>query len=153
MNKHVITILALITFLTSCAPDSKKDNGNSLNLKCTWQLITSTTVTNGKSVITDYTKGQKMIKIINDTHFAFLKHNTNKDSTLNFDAGGGAYTLNGNNYTEHLDFYNDRNWEGKSFKFKIFFKNDTLIQSGLERVEKEGIDRVIIEKYIKLKKP
>ena len=30
-------------------------------------------------------------------------------------------------------------------------KNDTLIQQGLEKVEKEGIDRTIIEKYLKVK--
>lgn len=92
-----------------------------------------------------------MIKIINGTHFAFLKHSTQKDSALNFDAGGGRYTLIGNNYTEHLDFYNDRNWEDKAFNFTVTVKNDTLIQRGVEKVEKAGIDRIIIEKYVKVR--
>ena len=105
------------------------------------------------AVVTDYTKGQKFLKIINDTHFAFIKHNLNtaKDSSNHFDAGGGSYTLKGNKYTEHLDFYNDKNWEGKTFDFTVSLKNDTLTQTGLEKVEKEGINRTIIEKYIRLK--
>ena len=109
-------------------------------------------ITKGVSQVTDYTKGLKMIKIINGSHFAFLIHavNTKKDSSNNFDAGGGAYTLNGDNYTEHLDFYKDKNWEGKSFAFKITFKGDTLIQTGQEKVDKEKINRTIIEKYLRI---
>ena len=119
----------------------------------TWQLLTHTEITKGVSVVTDYTGDNKMIKIINATHFAFLNHtiNTKKDSSNNFDAGGGVYTLAGDKYTEHLDFYKDKNWEGKSFDFTITFSGDTLIQKGLEKVDKENINRIIIEKYLKIK--
>jgi len=121
-------------------------------LNGTWQLISATTITKGVSSITDYTKGQQMIKIINDSHFAFMQHDLNapKDSSNNFDAGGGSYTLTGDQYTEHLDYYKDRNWEGKPFTFTVTVQNDTLIQKGIEKVDKEGIDRIIIEKYVRL---
>ena len=152
MNNSTIVTLIIILFSSCSGTDSRKTNSDAINLIGTWQLVTGTTITKGVSAITDYTKGQKMIKILNGTHFAFLKHNTNKDSLINFDAGGGTYTLNGNDYAEHLDFYNDRNWEGKAFKFKVTLKNDTLIQTGIERVEKENINRVIIEKYVKITK-
>src|SRR6202000_2941895 len=104
--------------------------------------ISGTTITKGMSQVTDYTKGQSFIKIVGDSHFAFLKHDLNppKDSSNHFDAGGGSYTLEGNKYTEHLDYYVDRNWEGKTFDFTVSISNDTLIQRGLEKVEKEGID-------------
>jgi hypothetical protein len=119
----------------------------------TWQLLTHTEITKGNSVVTDYTKDMKMIKIINDTHFAFLNHtlNTKKDSSNNFDGGGGAYTIKGDKYTEHLDYYKDKNWEGKSFDFTISVRGDTLIQTGLEKVDKENINRTIIEKYLRIK--
>ena len=93
-----------------------------------------------------------MIKIINNSHFAFMQHdlNTPKDSSNNFDAGGGRYTLTGDQYTEHLDYYKDRNWEGKTFSFTVSIQNDTLTQKGIEKVDKEGIDRIIIEKYVRL---
>jgi hypothetical protein len=120
----------------------------------TWRLVSATTITRGVSSVTDYTKETSMIKIINGTHFAFLKHDLNspKDSTNHFDAGGGSYTLSGDQYTEHLDYYSDRNWEGKTFQFTVSISNDTLVQRGMEKVEKEGIDREIIERYVRTTK-
>lgn len=124
-----------------------------IRLNGTWQLVSATTISKGKSAVTDYRKNQRMIKIINDTHFAFLNHSihTQKDSSNHFDAGGGTYMLKGNQYTEHLEYYGDKNWEGKTFHFTVTLKNDTLIQKGVEKLEEENIDRVIIERYIRLK--
>jgi len=124
-----------------------------LRVAGTWQLISGTTITRGVRAFTDYTKGKKMIKIMNDTHFAFLSHDVNvqKDSTNHFDAGGGSYTLVGDKYTERLDYYADKNWENKTFDFTVTIKNDTLIQQGLEKVEAENINRIIIEKYVRVK--
>jgi len=153
MKLKLISLSFVITFLLSCDIKSKNDVSSSIHLNGTWQLITGTTITKGVSAVTDYKKGQKFLKIINDTHFAFLRHdlNTKKDSSNHFDAGGGSYTLVGDQYTEHLDFYTDKNWEGKTFKFTVTIKNDTLIQKGMEKVEKEGIEREIIERYIRVK--
>jgi hypothetical protein len=149
MKLKLITLLIAMAFFSSC----KTETEQSLTLNGTWQLVSGTTITKGVSAFTDYTKNQRMIKIINDTHFAFLKHDLHvaKDSANHFDAGGGAYTLAGDKYTEHLDYYSDKNWENKPFTFTVSIKGDTLVQQGVEKVEKEGIDRVIIEKYIKLK--
>ena len=151
--KYTITILAAISLLSSCNPKPKDDPSTALRLNGTWQLVSGTTITKGVPTVTDYTKDQKMIKIINDSHFAFLRHDTNppKDSTNHFDAGGGSYTLVGDQYTEHLDFYSSRNWEGGTFKFTVSIQNDTLVQRGLEKVEKENVDREIIEKYVRVK--
>jgi hypothetical protein len=150
--KTKILALLIVTALLFCFAfiNSKK---STIRLNGTWQLVSGTTITKGVSVVTDYSKNQRMIKIINDSHFAFLKHDleTKKDSSNHFDAGGGSYTLSGNKYTEHLDYYVDKNWEGKTFDFTVTIKNDTLIQKGLEKVESEGIDRIIIEKYLKVK--
>jgi hypothetical protein len=139
--------------ILSCHVEVKKDFNLPSPLNGTWQLISGTTITRGISSVTDYTKDQQMIKIINDGHFAFLKHdlNTPKDSTNNFEAGGGSYTLAGDVYTEHLDYFKDRNWEHKTFTFTVTIQNDTLTQKGTEKVEKEDIDREIIEKYVRLK--
>ena len=91
----------------------------------------------------------------NDTHFAFLKHDLNKGkdtATASFGSGGGSYTLTDSSYTEHLEYCNDRQWEGNDFTFTITIKNDTLIQSGIEKVEGAGINRLNIEKYVRMKK-
>jgi hypothetical protein len=147
----LLLLLPALYVLSSCNSTANNDQKSTIDITGTWQLISDTIITKGVRAVTDYTKNQRMIKIINGTHFAFLKHNTQKDSALKFDAGGGLYTLVGDKYTERLDFYNDKNWEHKSFNFTVSVKNDTLLQKGLEKVEKEGIDRVIIEKYIKVK--
>jgi len=141
--------LAAFCLFSSCEYKPQPDSP----LIGTWQLLTHTEITKGVSQVTDYTKDQKMIKIINGSHFAFLNHtlNTKKDSSNNFDGGGGAYTLNGDKYTEHLDYYKDKNWEGKSFDFTIKMKGDTLVQTGQEKVDKENINRTIIEKYVRMK--
>ncbi len=94
-----------------------------------------------------------MIKIINDTHFAFFNHDLHhgKDSTAVFSAGGGTYELKYNAYTEHLQYFNDREWEDHQFSFVVSINKDTLTQSGVEKLEKLGIDRVIVERYVRVK--
>jgi hypothetical protein len=153
MKHPIIFFSAAIIFFLSCNTKATEEK-TSINLNGTWQLLTGIIITKGDSVFTDYTKNQKMIKIVNDSHFAFLKHDVNvpKDSSLNFDAGGGSYTLKGDQYTEHLDFYNDKKWEGKSFDFTVTLKNDTLTQQGVEKVEGTNVDHIIIEKYVRVKK-
>ncbi|MBS1602320.1 MAG: hypothetical protein JST42_06600 [Bacteroidetes bacterium] len=149
MKYTFLLIAGSLSLLLSCNTQTT----GTLRLSGTWRLVSGTTITRGVSTVTDYTKDSRFIKIINDDHFAFLKHDINppKDSSNHFDAGGGAYTLTGNQYTEHLDYYSDRNWEGKTFQFTVAISNDTLIQRGMEKVENENIDREIIERYVREK--
>lgn len=148
--------IIIITTLVSCT--SKTNTGISkpvpLPLAGTWQLITGTLIEKGDSIVTDYTKNISFIKIINDDHFAFLQHDLNKGRGADsvFVAGGGSYSLNNSTYTEHLEYCSARNWEGNDFRFTIRIKNDTLIQTGVEKVESEGVNRINIEKYVRLKK-
>jgi hypothetical protein len=84
-----------------------------------------------------------------------LQHNFSKgkdSSAAVFVAGGGSYSLNDNLYTEHLEYCSAREREGNDFSFQIDIKNDTLIQSGVEKAESAGVNRINIEKYIKMKK-
>ncbi|WP_316803315.1 hypothetical protein [Pedobacter nototheniae] len=149
--KLKLLTLSAITLLMACKNKSENSNNAQMPIQGTWELVSATTIENGASKTTDYTKDSKMIKIINATHFAFLKHSINPKDTAGFDAGGGRYELKGNEYTEHLDYYKDKNWAGKTFKFTVTLSQDTLIQKGEEKVEAAGINRVIIEKYIKAK--
>lgn len=118
----------------------------------TWKLLQGTLIEKGDTTVTDYTKGTSFIKIINDTHFAFLQHDLTKgkDSAAAFSAGGGSYTLRDSLYTEHLQYCNAREWEGHDFPFTVSFKNDTLTQYGIEKVESAGINRINMEKYVRI---
>jgi len=154
INKQFVIFIAGV-LLASCGTKS-----NSINIRegaeplaGTWKLISGTLIENGDTSVTYYTGNVSFIKIINDTHFAFLQHDLNqgKDSMAVFVAGGGSYTLTDSIYTERLEYCSDRAWEGNDFSFVVTVKNDTLIQRGVEIVEEEGINRLNIEKYIRIK--
>lgn len=137
--------------LLSCSNKAEKAKDPALDIQGTWQLVSATTIEKGTSQVTDYSGKLKMIKMFNNTHFAFLKHSLNPKDTADFDAGGGTFELDKDNYTEHLEYYKNKDWEGKTFNFKLSINKDTLTQKGVEKVEGAGVDRVIIEKYIKVK--
>lgn len=136
----------------SCVGKISKPSPNLI--EGTWQLITGNLIEKGDTIVTDYTKKISFIKIINATHFAFLQHDLKKgqDSNAVFVSGGGRYSLSDSLYTEHLEYCSARNWEGNDFKFTISIKADTLIQTGVEKVESAGVNRVNIEKYIRVMK-
>ncbi|GAB3329436.1 hypothetical protein GCM10027299_32790 [Larkinella ripae] len=143
-------LIGLGAVLTGC----QSEKPSSLPLIGTWELV-SATATEKDSTFSTFNPNQKMIKIINDTHFAFLNHDgrSGKDTSaaLPFSAGGGRYTLADSVYTEHLDYFIDKAWENHKFEFVVKIAGDTLVQKGVERLEKLGIDRVIIEKYKRVK--
>ena len=140
--------------LLSCnTVQNKTSDTSKLPLQGTWKLLTGTLIEKGDTTVTDYTKATEFIKIINDTHFAFLSHDLNKgkDSAASFVAGGGKYSLKDSSYTEHLEYCSDRQWEGNDFDFTITINNDTLTQKGLEKIDSIGVNRLNIEKYVRLK--
>ncbi len=140
--------------MVSCADTNTEQEKPASTIKGTWELFSGTTIEKDDTVVADYTKDQQMIKIINDTHFSFLRHDLNKgkdSSNAIYSSGGGRYSLAGDQYTEYLDYCDYREWEGHVFNFTVAIKNDTLIQRGVEKIEKAGIDRLIIEKYIRVK--
>ncbi|RYY57403.1 MAG: hypothetical protein EOO09_02805 [Chitinophagaceae bacterium] len=127
--------------------------GNRLPLEGTWQLIDGTLIEKGDTTVTDYTRRQSFIKIINATHFAFQHHDLSKGrDSASFGAGAGTYQLAGDQYTEHLEYCSDRQWEGNDFSFTITISNDTLVQRGIEKIESAGVDRLNIERYVRYKK-
>ena len=155
-HMKIIPVFILVAImLASCGTESKKDETirTATPIIGTWKLISGTLIEKGDTSITYYDKNISFIKIINETHFSFLQHDLNKgkDSTAVFAAGGGSYTIKDSLYTEQLEYCSARNWEGNDFPFTVQIKNDTLIQSGVEKVESAGVNRINIEKYVRLK--
>lgn len=146
-------ILPLITLLLASCAGKVKVEPSSPPVAGTWKLISGTLIEKGDTTVTDYTKDLSFIKIINDTHFSFLLHDLKggKDSTAVFSSGGGKYDLVDNKYTEHLEYCSDRQWEGNDFSFTITISNDTLTQQGIEEVASAGVNRLNIERYVRLK--
>ncbi|MBK8565229.1 MAG: hypothetical protein IPN76_18270 [Saprospiraceae bacterium] len=151
------SFLACLLLLAACSQPEKQaapDKQAANPLLGTWKLVTGTIVEKGDSTITDYTKDKSFVKIINETHFAFLLHDLNKgqdSTTAVFASGGGRYSLKDSTYTEHLEYCTDRAWEGHDFPFTVTITGDTLVQRGVEKVEAEGIERLNIERYVRAK--
>jgi hypothetical protein len=99
--KPFFGIIALLFVFCACEKQSTS------SLEGTWQLISATS-TEKDSTFSTFNPKVKMIKIINDSHFAFLSHDITgaKDSTRAvYTAGGGTYTLKDSLYSENLEYF------------------------------------------------
>ena len=153
MGTNRVGFIALIIILLSCNTKAIEDKSKMrLPIIGTWKLLSGTIIENGDNAMTDYTRNISFIKIINDSHFAFLKHDlkNGKDSSAVFGCGGGRYSLIDSIYSEHLEYCNDREWENHDFEFILTIKNDTLTQQGIEKIANIGVNRINIEKYVRL---
>ncbi len=153
--KSKFGFILVSSVLLSCATEVVKNDTKATSnpLQGTWRLIMGTLIEKGDTTVTDYMKNKSFIKIINADHFAFLEHDLQKgkDSTTDFSAGGGSYSLDDSTYTEHLEYCSAREWERNDFTFTIHIKDDTLTQQGVEKVKGTGINRINIEEYVRMK--
>jgi hypothetical protein len=122
-------------------------------LNGTWKLLSSKSITKKDTTDTSPKKGLETLKIYNDTHFTFFTHNTDKSVPATYDSGAGTYTLSGDNYTEHLKYCSEREWENHDFNFTMKVGHDTITQRGVEKIDSGSVhlDHIIIETYTKLK--
>ncbi len=150
-------MIGITAFMSCTSIAEKKENSleKTSPLVGTWKLISGTTIKGNDTITTDYTKNQEMIKIFNESHFSFLRHDLNqgKDSTNTiYVAGGGRYTYKENEYTEYLDYFNIREWENNQFSFEFEISGDTLITRGVEEVKELNVNHINIETLIRVKK-
>lgn len=154
--KFNLKFILIVPLFAACGVDSQKAETKQppLPIIGTWELISATS-TEKDSTYSTFNPKNKMIKIITPTHFAFFNHDLTmgKDTaTASYSAGGGTYTLSDSIYTEHLEYFNLREWEDHIFQFVVNINHDTLTQKGVEKLEKLGIERFIVEKYKRVKK-
>jgi hypothetical protein len=144
-----IYVLALIVITACNAPVKPTSPVNG-----TWRMFAAKMIKGKDTTSTFPVEGQEMIKVLNDTHFAFFKHDLKHgadSAKAVYDSGAGTYTLNGGVYTENLDYCNYREWENKSFTFNLQVKGDTLIQKGIEKIEGLQVNQEIIEMYVRIR--
>ena len=149
--KKTLLILSICIMLGACSTEKNKEEA--LAATGTWRLVSGLSIQEGDTTFTDYTTGPEGIKIITKTHFAFLIHDLNKgrdSTTATFVSGGGRASVDGLKYTEYLDYCNYREWEGEKFEFDLLLKPDTLVQTGIEKVEATDTERKIIETYVRV---
>lgn len=143
--------LCLIPLFFSCNDYKEKlkvkKTQSELNIVGSWELVYADVLENDSLQIKDM-RDVEFIKIINDSHFAFF--NMNISDSDSFMSGGGTYILVGDNYSEKLDFFKNKEYRGETFHFTVEMKGDTLIQHGLEEIKEANIKRYIVEKYLRV---
>jgi hypothetical protein len=153
--RNLIVLISILGILLSCnsSVQPHETAAAKKTIEGTWKLLTGTLIEKGDTVVTDYTTGKEFIKIINNDHFAFLSHDLSKGKNADsmFSCGGGGYELKDSSYTEHLEYCNAREWEGNDFTFTVTINNDTLLQKGIEKIDSLGVNRMNVEKYVRLK--
>jgi hypothetical protein len=76
-------------------------------------------------------KRVEQFKMFHDGFFSFMMYNP--DGSFH-GAGGGTYTLNGNQYTEKFRYYSDTTWVGYADRQNWQLNGDTLVFSGFKKV-------------------
>lgn len=149
--KKLIPLFAAALIFSACS--GKKQTDADRPVIGSWKLVSAMMIKEGDTTVTDFTRGEEMIKIITPTHFSFLRHDLNKgkDSTALFVAGGGTVTFGTGKYTEHLDYCSSREWEGGVFDLSYEIKGDTLITTSIEKIESLGVNHLNVEKLVRIK--
>jgi hypothetical protein len=154
-SKVLMAAFMTILITASCSEETKPSEKikpseeNISPIEGTWKM-TYAEIRENDSVQVKDLSSTDFIKIINRSHFAFF--NQERGTNENFTAGAGTYTFDGSKYVENLDYINFVDYRGHMFSFEVEIKGDSLIQQGFEKIEDSGIDRYILEKYIRIKK-
>ena len=152
LKSFSMTAIAVLTIVITASCSEKIKNpseANSSPIEGTWKMTYAEIRENDSIEVKDLSSTD-FIKIINRSHFAFF--NQERGTNENYTAGAGTYTFDGSKYVENLDFINFADYRGHTFSFEVEIKGDSLIQQGIEKIEASGIDRYILEKYIRIKK-
>jgi Lipocalin-like domain len=132
------------------------------SLEGAWELVDAKNVPADPSFSLTKTR---QIKILTKTHWAFLGQDRLPAKTKpsaaeltaagkSFSAGGGTYKLEGDSYTEHIEFFVVPKFVGTSITFKIKWQGDEWIQTGTLPLKALGLsdhDVQITEKYRRIK--
>jgi hypothetical protein len=146
-------MVLLIGTLLSCAPEKKN------KLEGVWELVSA------KYTIPDTTyestqANWTQIKLITKSHFAFVGEKPNRPHHKGwgtdserlaaadaFLAGGGTYTLEGDTYTEHVEYFLTPNYVPVSMSFKCQVEGDQWILTGKLPTKSLGIADYDMELY------
>ncbi len=144
----LLFIIAAGMLTVQCAEEIKPEPSKTSPIEGTWKL-TYAEIRENDSVQVKDLSSTDFVKIINKSHFAFF--NQERGTDKNFTAGAGTYEFDGSSYVENLDFINYLDYRGHSFSFEVEIREDSLIQQGQEKIEESGINRYILEKYVRVK--
>ena len=129
MNKTALAVaVVLIAGFTAVSADKQRAAKEAGGPVGTWQLV-STKYGDAKE-FSDYPAERVRLKLITATHFTWLDYPAGSKKISS--AAGGPYSLDGDTYTETIEFVGEgmESYLGKKQTFKIKVEGDKLSQSG-----------------------
>jgi hypothetical protein len=126
--KHTVTALTILicVSLISCAGERRNIiEGN-------WRLVSRTQWTADTTFHASPSDflGMKMIWQNRVAYFA--RYSAGGDTTYGY--GGGAFAIEGNNYTESFEYHVDKSLIGQAIPWEVEVREDTLIQKGPRKI-------------------
>ena len=105
--------------------------------------------------------GFKQMKIVTVSHFAWIGEEPRRDTlpmntradTLGrafIGGGGGSYTATGNTYVEHIEYFNDPTWIGKSWNATCRVEGNRWYHSYPFPQDSTGVPRDSIGHYVEV---
>ena len=129
MNRIILAIVVtLVLAVSSCQEVQRSPRTESGSLLGTWELASYKY--GNQTEFTDYPEQRRRIKMVSGTHFIWVEFPI--DTKEIEDGAGGSYTLEGNAYTESIDFAMPgmTSYLGKKQVFSVRVEDDTYHQSG-----------------------
>ena len=144
MKANLCYCIVIALIIGSCA--QKKSPA----IEGSWQLVYAQAVyADTLNFAFPGNKSVGQIKMWSKDHFSFTGV-LNYDSTASDTYGTGTYKLDSTRYTETLIYCAYKDFIGKTLKWNLEIKNDTLIQTSVGEDWKIDSSNYWLEKYVRL---
>ena len=123
--KTLVSLLAVTSILlglTGCSQEPNPFVGS-------WELVSSKSIYSDTTISADMSALQS-IKILSQTHFAYVTTMKAQDSIIFVRAGSGTYSFNEKEYVEKIEYSSVPEMLGKAYDFTHEIKGDTWSHIG-----------------------
>lgn len=129
MLNVIIPILGVV-FTTWLAPPQQEAPAEDCYLVGAWE-VESLRFTDPDGTVRDVEIGDPPgLKIFSETHWVFVEQN-GPDDAAPTSGGGGRYTVEGNTYTEFVQYHAARDFVGQTLPFECRVEDDRWYQTGM----------------------
>ncbi len=115
----------VILTVSGCQSQETIEQSESGKLAGAWEFVSARVFLPDTTLI--YDESGHSLYIMSESHFAFVS-STADDKELTF-AGRGSYSIDGNTYTEHVEFHTNTGLIGQSVTFEFQLENDTMTKT------------------------
>lgn len=150
MKTTAIIIIPLLALLAGSvvAADTPSTKGP---LEGTWEMTSAKWTENGKEMSSlPGTVSGSQLKMYSKGYFAFVGRFKEGDKPATDSYGGGTYTLNGEDYSETIQYHTVTGLVGRTLHFKLVIKGDTMTLMGpITAEDQKSLGGQLTEVYVR----